>query len=42
MIETAENAQGEAKEKMTAAITNLTDYLEKRNSPLLKELDREV
>jgi len=42
MVETAENAQGEAKEKMTAAITNLTDYLAKRNSPILNELDREV
>jgi len=41
MVETAENAQGEAKEKMTAAVTNLTDYLEKRNSPILKALDRE-
>jgi len=42
MVETAESAQGEAKEKMTAAVTQLTDYLQERNSPLLKELDREV
>jgi len=42
MVETAESAHGEAKEKMTAAVTVLTDYLGKRNSPFLKELDREV
>jgi len=41
MVETAENAQGEAKEKMTAAVTELTDYLERRDSPFLKELDKE-
>lgn len=39
MVETAENAQGEAKEKMVAAVTDLTDYLEKRGSPFLKELE---
>ncbi len=40
MVETAEQAQGEAKEQMVAAVTELTDYLERRNSPLLKELDK--
>ena len=39
MVETAEQAQGEAKEQMAAAVTELTDYLERRNSPLLKKLD---
>jgi len=41
MVETAEQAQGEAKEQMVAAVTELTDYLERRNSPFLKELDEE-
>jgi len=41
MVETAERAQGEAKEEMVAAITELTGYLEQRNSPLLKALDKE-
>jgi len=41
MIETAEQAEGKAKEEMTAAVTELTDYLERRNSPLLEELDKE-
>ncbi|GAI63039.1 unnamed protein product, partial [marine sediment metagenome] len=40
MIETAEGANGEVKEEMVAAVTELTDYLQKRNSPLLKELDK--
>ena len=40
MVETAEQAQGEAKEKMVAAVTELTEYLERRNSPFLKELDK--
>jgi len=39
MVETAEQAQGEAKEKMVAAVSELTDYLERRKSPLLKKLD---
>ncbi|MBA7678712.1 hypothetical protein ES703_86990 [subsurface metagenome] len=39
MVETTEQAQGEAKEQMAAAVTELTDYLERRNSPLLKKLD---
>jgi len=39
MVETAEQAQGEAKEEMVAAVTELTDYLERRNSPFLKKLD---
>lgn len=41
MVETAEQAQGEAKEQMTAAVSELTDYLERRNSPFLKELDKD-
>ena len=41
MVETAESAKGEAKEKMVAAVTELTDYLEKRDSPFLKELEQE-
>ncbi|KKN34644.1 hypothetical protein LCGC14_0791600 [marine sediment metagenome] len=40
MVETAEQAQGEAKEQMVAAVTDLTGYLEGRDSPLLKELDK--
>jgi len=42
MIETSEKAQGKAKEEMTAAITELTEYLERRNSPFLKALDKEM
>jgi len=42
MVQTAEKAQGEAKEEMAGAITELTEYLERRNSPLLKTLDKEV
>ena len=41
MVETAEQAQGEAKEQMAAAVTELTDYLQRRNSPFLKELDKD-
>jgi len=41
MVQTAENAEGKAKEEMTAAITELTEYLEGRSSPLLKALDKE-
>jgi len=40
MVQTAEQAQGEAKEQMVAAVTELTEYLERRNSPFLKELDK--
>jgi len=40
MVETAEQAQGEAKEQMVTAVTELTDYLERRDSPFLKELDK--
>ncbi|GAI64966.1 unnamed protein product [marine sediment metagenome] len=40
MVETAEHAQGEAKEEMVAAVSELTEYLERRNSPFLKELDK--
>ncbi|GAI69723.1 unnamed protein product [marine sediment metagenome] len=41
MVKTAEQAQGEAKEEMVAAVSELTEYLERRNSPFLKELDKE-
>ena len=41
MIETAEKAQGSAKEEMAGTITELTDYLQGRNSPLLEALDKE-
>ena len=41
MVQTAEKAQGKAKEEMVGAITELTDYLERRNSPLLKAIDKE-
>lgn len=40
MIQTAENAQGQAKEEMVGALTELTGYLEQRNSPFLKALDK--
>jgi|GEM_PF-1373634 len=40
MVETAEKAQGKAKEEMVAAVAELTDYLQKRGSPFLKELNR--
>jgi len=39
MVETAEHAQGEAKEEMVATVSELTKYLERRNSPFLKKLD---
>ncbi|KKM01034.1 hypothetical protein LCGC14_1798460 [marine sediment metagenome] len=39
MVETAEQAQGEAKTQMVDAVTDLTEYLQRRNSPLLNELD---
>jgi hypothetical protein len=42
MVQTAEKAQGKAKEEMVGAITELTEYLERRNSPFLKALDKEV
>ena len=41
MVQTAEKAQGKPKEEMAAAIIELTDYLERRNSPFLKALDKE-
>ncbi len=41
MVQTAEQTQGEAKEQMVAVVTELTEYLERRNSPFLKELDKE-
>jgi len=41
MVETAEKAQGKAKEEMTAAITELTEYLERKDSPFLKALDKD-
>jgi hypothetical protein len=41
MVQTAEKAQGNAKQEMLGAITELAEYLEGRNSPLLKALDKE-
>lgn len=41
MVQTAENAQGKAKQEMVAAVSELTEYLERRSSPLLKALDKE-
>ncbi len=41
MVETAEQAKGEVAEQMAAAVAELTDYLKKRDSPFLKELDKE-
>jgi hypothetical protein len=41
MIQAAEQAKGKAKEEMAGAITELVDYLEKRNSPFLEALDKE-
>lgn len=41
MVQTAEKAQGKAKEEMVGAMTELTDYLERRKSPFLKALDKE-
>ncbi len=41
MVQTAEKAQGKAKQEMAGAITELTEYLERRNSPLLKAIDKE-
>jgi len=40
MVQTAEAAEGQAKEEMVEAVTELTDYLERRDSPFLKELDK--
>jgi len=42
MVQTAEKAEGKSKQEMVGAITELTEYLERRNSPLLKSLDKEV
>jgi len=39
MTETAEKAEGEQKEKMTAALSELTEYLRRKDSPFLKEMD---
>jgi len=41
MVQTAEEAKAKAREDMAAALTELTDYLERRNSPFLKALDEE-
>lgn len=41
MVQTAEEATGQAKVEMVSALTELTDYLGDRNSPLLKALDKE-
>lgn len=42
MIKTAEQTDGEPQKQMVAALDELTGYLAKRNSPWLKELDKEV
>lgn len=39
MIATAEKAQGSAKEEMTAALSELTEYLEGKNSPFMQALE---
>ena len=41
MVRTAEGAKGQAKEGMVATISELADYLQRRNSPLLESLDKE-
>jgi len=41
MVQTAEGAKGQAKEEMVGAVTELTDYLERRGSEILKQLDEE-
>ena len=41
MVETAEKAQGKAKNEMVGAIAELGDYLTRRNSPFLKALDKD-
>lgn len=41
MTQTAEQAKGKAKEEMVGAISELTNYLERRKSPFLKALDKE-
>jgi len=40
MVHTAEKAEGKAKQEMAGAITELTEYLERRNSPFLKAIDK--
>jgi hypothetical protein len=42
MIEITEQAKGNAKEEMQESLTELTDYLESKQSPWLKELGKEV
>ena len=42
MTQTAEEAKGQAKQDMIEAVTELTGYLEKRDSPILKQLDKYV
>jgi len=41
MVRTAEEAKGKAKEEMVASLVELTDYLEKRSSPILEALKKE-
>jgi hypothetical protein len=40
LIEITEQAKGEAKEEMQKSLSELTDYLEIKQSPWLKELDK--
>jgi len=42
MVQTAEEAKGKAREEMAAALAELGDYLERRKSPFLKALEKEV
>ncbi|MBA7696187.1 hypothetical protein ES703_104830 [subsurface metagenome] len=39
MVQTAEAATGQAQADMVGAVTELTDYLERRKSPFLKKLE---
>lgn len=39
MIQATEQVEGEPKQKMAAALTELVEYLEERDSPWLKELE---
>lgn len=41
MVQTAEDAKGKAKEEMVESVSELSDYLERRDSPILKQLGDE-
>lgn len=40
LVQITEQAKGKAKQEMQESLTELTDYLEKKQSPWLKELDK--